>query len=66
MNDYITTKKAAEELGRSQVHIRHLCERGILEAIRPGHDWLVARRAVEAFKANPPKMGRRPKPKESK
>lgn len=64
MDDYMTTKQAAEELGCVPAHIRRLCEQGILAAIKPGHDWLVKRQAVLDFKANPPKRGRPPKAKE--
>lgn len=63
MDDYITAKQAADELGLDPSHIRRLCERGTLAAIKPGRDWLVLRQAVLDYKANPPKPGPKPKDK---
>ena len=36
-----STKEAAEKLGLSQDHVRLLARKGIIEAKRLGHDWVV-------------------------
>ena len=36
-----STKEAAEKLGLSQDHVRLLCRKGIIEAKKLGHDWIV-------------------------
>jgi excisionase family DNA binding protein len=36
-----STKEAAEKLGLSQDHVRLLCRKGIIEAKKLGHDWVV-------------------------
>lgn len=42
VNDYLTTKQAAEDLGLEESHIRRLCGQGIIEgAVRVGGRWLI-------------------------
>jgi hypothetical protein len=36
-----STKKAAQKLGLSQDHVRLLARKGIIEAKKLGHDWVV-------------------------
>jgi excisionase family DNA binding protein len=36
-----STKQAAQRLGLSQDHVRLLARKGIIEARKLGHDWLV-------------------------
>ena len=36
-----STKEAAERLGLSQDHIRLLARKGVIQAKRLGHDWVV-------------------------
>ena len=36
-----STKEAAEKLGLSQDHVRLLARRGIIQAKKLGHDWVV-------------------------
>lgn len=61
MNDYMTTKQAADELGVDPSHVRRLCEGDILAAAKFGRDWMVDRQAVLNYKANRPKPGPKPK-----
>lgn len=36
-----STKEAAERLGLSQAHVKLLARKGIMEAKKLGHDWVV-------------------------
>ena len=36
-----STKEAAERLGLSQEHVRLLARKGVIEAKRLGHDWVI-------------------------
>jgi len=36
-----STKEAADKLGLSQDHVRLLARKGLIEAKRLGHDWVV-------------------------
>ena len=36
-----STKEAADKLGLSQDHVRLLARKGIIEARKLGHDWVV-------------------------
>lgn len=37
----ITTRELAEKAGVSQEYVRRLCAQGVLNATKPGRDWLI-------------------------
>ena len=45
----ITTRELAEKAGVSQAYIRRLCVEGVLEATRPGRDWLIPEEEAERW-----------------
>lgn len=61
MDEYMTTGQAAVVLGIDDSQVRRLCRDGVIEAIKPGHDWLPKRGAVEAYKNAYRKRGPKPK-----
>lgn len=61
----MTTKEAAELLGVSERHVRHLIETGKLSAKKYGRNYWIEPEAVEAAR-NRPGMGRPRKGKADK
>jgi excisionase family DNA binding protein len=59
LDDWITPREAAELIGVTSDHVRHLARAGIIEAQKFGHAWMLKRAAVEAYTASE----RRPGPK---
>jgi len=49
LNDYVTSKKAAEILGYHVNHIRRMVKRGYLEGLKAGHSLLVSKKSIESF-----------------
>ena len=60
---YLTVKEASAKSGLSRAQISLLLRRGILKGEKPGHDWLVSIRSLDAYLNNRPKPGRKPNPK---
>ena len=61
MDEWITTTKAAELIGRTRARVHQLCRRGAFRfRWREGRKF-VRRRDAEKFAANPPCKGRPPK-----
>lgn len=50
---WTTTKLAAEAARRgkpvTREYIRQLCERGVIKAERPGHDWIIGDFAAQTW-----------------
>lgn len=63
LNDWITPGEAAELIGVTPHHVRHLARTGTIEARKFGHAWMVERTSVEAYAAREHHPG--PKPQES-
>jgi excisionase family DNA binding protein len=55
--EYITAAQAAELSGLTDRQIRRLLRTGVLEGIRPGHEWLVKRSTVMDYLRQPRKPG---------
>ena len=51
--DPMTTKEAAEFLGKSPRWVRHLITKGVMPADQRGRDWLITRDAVLAEMRRP-------------
>lgn len=49
-NELLTSAQAAKLLGFTPDYIRRLIMEGKLEAIKPGHDWLVTMKAISKIK----------------
>ena len=60
--EYITVAQAARLSGLSARHIARLLQQGVIEGVKPGHDWLVRPSAVMAYL----KQERKPGPKRSR
>jgi excisionase family DNA binding protein len=58
-DEWITTQEAAEIIGVTRNHVRHLIRHGELQAKRFGRAWMVSRKSAEAYAA----IDRRPGPK---
>ena len=56
MNDKLTTKQAAKEVGVSRMTDRRWCQRGYIEADKVGRDWLIDPKSLALF--TPRKAGR--------
>jgi excisionase family DNA binding protein len=57
--EYITAAQAAKLSGLTDRHIRWLLQRGIIEGIRPGHEWLVKPSTMMEYLRRERKPGRR-------
>jgi len=57
-SDLITLKEAAEYSGLSLSHLRHMAQKGRLEARKMGMQWFTTREAVERYIASREKRGR--------
>lgn len=62
LEDWITTREAAEMLGVTLHQVRHLAYKGVIEAKKIAHAWIVKRASVEAYAASDRRPG--PKPRE--
>ena len=58
---YLSTKQASLKVGLSQDHVRRLLERGTIEGVKIGHDWLLLVDSLDHYMANRPKPGPKPK-----
>ena len=61
--NFLTTAQVAQRLGVDPSTVRRWCESGRLEAIKPGHDWLVPVESLDGFE--PPKRGRPKEPQDA-
>ena len=52
-----STKEAAERLGLSQDHVRLLSRKGVIEAKKLGHDWVVL--SLDYKRKRKPKGGKK-------
>ncbi len=59
LEGFLTTRQASSKCGLSQAHIRLLLERGTVEGIKVGRDWLVKVNSLDHYMANRPKPGPR-------
>ena len=57
--EYVTASKAATLSGLSGRQIRRLLETGVIQGIRPGHEWLVKPSAVMEYLRLERKPGRK-------
>ncbi len=62
LDDWITPGEAAELIGVTSDHARHLARTGIIKARKFGHAWMLERAAVEAYASSERRPG--PKPQE--
>lgn len=56
--NWVTVKEAAEVIGCSGGHVRHLIDDGKLVAKKFGNCWAVQRKAAEKVSETPAKTGR--------
>jgi len=61
ITDYISTKEASKRSGLTQAHISLLLSRGTLQGHKVARDWMVYVPSLDAYLANRPKRGPRPK-----
>jgi len=61
ITDYISTREASKRSGLTQSHIGILLARGILQGQKVARDWMVYAPSLDAYLANRPKRGPRPK-----
>ncbi len=59
--EYVTVAQAARLSGLSARQIARLLQRGVIEGVKPGHDWLVRPSAVMAYLRQERKPGPKPK-----
>ena len=57
---WITPREAAELIGITNDHARHLARTGAIEARKFGHAWMLKRASVEAYAASERRPGPRP------
>lgn len=48
--EFLTTSEAAEVIGCSDAHVRHMCLNGELPGRKTGHMWLIRRRDAEKIR----------------
>ncbi|HIW76129.1 MULTISPECIES: helix-turn-helix domain-containing protein [Gordonibacter] len=60
----LSTKEAADRLGITEVRVRALLEKNLLEGTKVGRTWVVSEESVEARIRQKPRAGRPPKQKE--
>ncbi len=63
LDDWITPREAAELIGVTPHHVRHLARTGTIEARKFGHAWMVKRASAEAYAVKERRPG--PKPQEA-
>lgn len=51
LSAWITVREAAAILGVSEQWTRYLASEKLIEAIRPGREWIIRRASVEAYKS---------------
>jgi excisionase family DNA binding protein len=59
--EYITVAQASRLSGLSARQLRWLLQRGLINGVKPGRDWLVKPSAVMEYLRQERKPGRRPK-----
>lgn len=59
LSDLITLKQAAEICGLSYSHLRLLARKGTIWATRLGHEWLTTQQAINDYRAQDRKRGRK-------
>ena len=62
LDDWITSREAAERIGVSLNQVRHLARQGTIKAQKFGHSWMLFRESVDAYAAEERHPG--PKPRE--
>jgi len=62
LDDWITPREAAELIGVTSHQVRYLARKGVIEALKFGHAWMVKRASVETYAAKERHPG--PKPRE--
>jgi excisionase family DNA binding protein len=60
LDGWITPREAAERLGVTQDHVRHLARKGILSGRRFGYGWLLTQESVEAYASTERRPGPKP------
>ena len=60
--EYITVARAAEIAGLTPRHVRWLLAQGIVQGIKPGHDWLLKQSALMDYLKQERKPGRKKQP----
>lgn len=60
----LSTKEAADKLGITEVRVRALLEKNLLDGTKVGRTWVVSEESVEARIRQKPRAGRPPKQKE--
>ena len=60
LNQYLTTKKAAELLGVDRTQAARLVREGKIKGIKLGHDWLVYSPSLREYHRTKPAGGRPP------
>ncbi len=63
MSDYLTAKQIADEYGVRREHVTLLIRRGKIQAIRPGHEYLVLRSEWERYEGEKEPRGARRGPR---
>ncbi len=58
--DLISSKEASGVSGLSQRHIGHLARKGIIQARKLGHDWLIYMPSLKAYLDSNPQPGIKP------
>ena len=56
--EWITTKEAAELTGYSPIHFRQLAQRGKIEGLKKGRDWLLRKKAVITYVEEMKRLGK--------
>jgi excisionase family DNA binding protein len=59
-DEFITVTQAAKLSGFSSSQIARLLRQGVIEGIKPGHDWLLRPSAVMEYLRQERKPGRKP------
>lgn len=57
----LSTREASELSGLTHTHLGDLARRGIVDAQRVGHFWMVYEDALKAYLATPKRAGRKSK-----
>ena len=61
IEDFLTTNQAASRVKLTNHHIRRLLERGTIDGVKVGRDWLVSIQSIDFYMANRPKPGPKPR-----
>ena len=57
VEEWMSTKEAAEYTSYTQRHIRHLLTHGLLEGRKIGRDWFTTKEALDRYLATNPRPG---------